>query len=270
MLNAGQPGFVNAPVTKAAVVCVLLVTLFASIAGAHGALRLAGAAAARQPHRLLTHHLLFSSPGELLFGVTLLYFFRQAERHAGSSRTAAFLAAAAALHTALSLLLAAALPPRLAPAPGPYGLLLPLFVRFFLETPAIYTFSVFHAIPLSDKSFPYLLLLQLLLSNFPPSLPSALSGTITGLALRLPPLSTLDTPAPLSRFAASYLLPWMDTAPRPRRSRRRAPPAAPPRDHVNETQVAALTAMGFSREQAVAALTSSGGDVQAATDRLLR
>jgi membrane associated rhomboid family serine protease len=262
---------VNAPVTKALVVLTLSTTLFASIAGTHARLSLGGALALLQPHRLVTHNLLFSTPGELLFGITLLYFFRQSERQTSSSRAFAFLAAAAAVHTALALLLSVLLPPALAPSPGPYGLLLPLFTRYFFDTPKIYSFTLFSHVPLSDKSFPYLLLFQLLASGAPSSLPAALSGLLAGLALRLPPLAALDCPAPITRFAAARILPWMDTAPRPAR-RTRAPTAARlerPRPQVDEGGVAVLTGMGFSREQAVGALAQTGGDVQAATHRLI-
>jgi membrane associated rhomboid family serine protease len=271
---------VNAPVTKALVIGVLCTTLFASISGTHARLSLSGASAQLQPHRVLTHHLLFSTPGELLFGITLLYFFRQAERQWSSSRTAALFAAAAALHTAFTLALALALPsagPH--PAPGPYGLLLPLFIRYFFDTPKIYSVTLLSHVPLSDKSFPYLLLAQLLLSGLPDSLLSALSAAIAGLILRLPCVAAaLDCPPALSALCARHILPWMDTAPRARPSNRRRRPAgataplapAAVRPQVDEAGVATLTGMGFTREQAIGALAQSGGDVQAAADRLLQ
>ncbi len=41
-----------------------------------------------QAWRLVTHNFVLSTPGELLFGVVLLYYFRQFERHLGSARYA--------------------------------------------------------------------------------------------------------------------------------------------------------------------------------------
>jgi len=36
--------------------------------------------------RLLTHHFFFSSPGEMLFGLILIYYFRLFERQMGSAK----------------------------------------------------------------------------------------------------------------------------------------------------------------------------------------
>lgn len=266
---------------------VVTTTIFASIAGTRERLSLRAGRLGWEPWRLFTHNFFFTTPGELLFGIILLYFFRQTERQIGSSRYFAFLTAAAAIHTAFILLMDFALPAAFPASPGPYALLGAQLVWYFFETPRIYDFTLLHSVSLSDKSFPYLLAFQLLLSGLPRSSLSFMSGLVCGLFLRFPALAAhLDTPSSVASFAARHILPWMDTAPRPRPTRRRrtgggsagvgergtrraSPNATPALPVADEAHVAALTAMGFSREQAVAALVQESNDVQRATERLL-
>jgi membrane associated rhomboid family serine protease len=291
-------------VTKALVIGVVFVSLLASIAGNHAALTLQAAPVLLRGEvwRLLTHSLLFSTPGELLFGTILLYYFRQFERHLSSSRFFALVAASSSIYTAV-LLAVSAVYPAVPAAPGPYAPLAACILHFFLETPPLYTFTLFSLAPLSDKAFTYLLSTQLLLSALPASLLPSAIGLVAAFALRVPPLAeSLDTPQPLVALASRILLPLLDTAPRAhssRRSRRQshrtaaaaaadgggggvgvgagAGAGAIPAQEApggaqlaTEQNVQAITAMGFSREQAQDALAQSGNDIQRATDRLLR
>lgn len=297
MLSAGQAGFANAPVTKAVICAVVVTTLFGSIIGSQKRLVLSlGAVASGQIWRLVTHHFVFSTPGELLFGVTLLYYFRQHERQMGSSRYFALAAFAGALHTAALCAAHFALPataPR--PASGPYSLIFAALVRFAFDTPAIYVFRLAGALALSDKTFPYLLALQLTLSAPARSLLPVATATIAGLAARVPVLANrLDAPRPLIDLASVTLLPLLNTTPvsaphtTPRRMRTArgatAPGTAPPSDFANNppmpsvaeraasltgAHIDTLISMGFSRERSINALLRAGDDVQLATERLL-
>jgi membrane associated rhomboid family serine protease len=215
-------------VTKAILISVVSTTLFASIAGTHSKLALNAWSVIHhgEAWRLVTHNFLFATPGELLFGVVLLYFLRQFERQMGSSRFFAFVMFSAGLYTAEMFLIDLAIGRRVVLSSGPYAFIFASMVRFFFETPKIYEFQLFGSMSLSDKSFPYLLALQLILSSIPQSLFSLGCGIVGGLLLRLPVLQPyVQTPTPLVSLASTTILPFMDTAPtnsnRTRRSSRR-------------------------------------------------
>ncbi len=299
MLNAGQPGFVNAPVTKLVVGVVVIATLFGSILGSQKRLVLSMDAVFKygQVWRLATHNFVFSTPGELLFGVVLLYYFRQFERQMGSSRFAALATFVAAFHTAGLCLFHFLLPSSTpSPASGPYALVFACLVRFAFDTPALYVFQIVGSLSLSDKTFPYILALQLALSAPARSLPPMLTATMAGLAARIPFIAQrLDTPKVLVNLFSSTLLPLLNTAPPPSRilpsqrtRQRRGRPnqgetnaAAAERDEarpistveaqasVSGAHIDTLIAMGFSRQSSIAALLRANDDVQMATEQLL-
>lgn len=299
MLNAGQPGFVNAPVTKFVIGVVVVATLFGSILGSQKRLVLSMDAVIKhgQLWRLATHNFVFSTPGELLFGVVLLYYFRQFERQMGSSRFAALATFTASLHTlgllVFHLLLPSSLP---RPASGPYALVFACLVRFAFETPALYVFQLVGSLSLTDKTFPYLLALQLVLSDPARSLPPILTATVAGLAARIPFIAhRLDTPKVLVNFSSSTLLPLLNTAPPPsrmmpgrrirqrrdhvargtanadgeRRDESRPISTAEAQASVSGAHIDTLIAMGFSRQRSISALLRSNDDVQMATEQLL-
>lgn len=298
---------VNAPVTKAVVVAVIATTLFTSIIGVRDrfGIRADAVLFRYEAWRLLTHNFLFSTPGELLFGIVLLYYFRQFERQMGSSRFFAFVIVGFLMYTSLLIATDLLLPSQIFLSSGPYAFIFSAFVQFYFETPKIYEFQLFGAVPLSDKSFPYMLAIQLVVSGLPGSFFCFLCAIVTGGILRLPAISrNLQTPPALVSFASHRLLPLMDTAAAtpPRSSRRRrervvsnaAHPSAAGESisrrenaqssHLNSTapgghdddqnqplehQIGAITAIGFTREQAIEALAQTGNDVQRAAERLL-
>lgn len=282
MLNAGPSGFVNAPLTKAILTSVVTLTLFASISGTHQSLTLPS------PHGFLTHNLVFSTPGELLFGAALLYFFRHTERLLSTPHVTALLFTSALLHALLALILPPFLPSFPLPASGPYALLAPLLLHHALETPPLYTFSLLPGgtLAFSDKIFPALLAAQLGIANLPTSLPSLISASLVALILRAPFVArNLRCPAFVSRLAETWVLPWMDTAPRMRRRGsgargagrvrvQRTGQAVSESDNegpaVDDDAVDTIVGMGFERDQVRRALQETGGDVAAATERLLR
>lgn len=279
MLNAGHPGFVHAPVTKAVIALVVLSTVFGSIIGSQTrlTLRLPEIINNLQLWRLFTHNFVFTTPGELLFGVVLLYFFRQFERQMGSSRYAAFALVTASIHT-FALCIAQLLSPSLLPASGPYALVFSCLVHFFFETPKIYHFQLLGALEFSDKSFAYLLAVQLTCSDPPRSLLSFAAALAAGLAYRLPGVREhADFPDSVVAACSSYVLPLLATNQRTStRSRRQyermrtGGAVVREREHaVSEDNVETLVAMGFSREQSVAALQRNHDDVHRATEQLL-
>lgn len=285
MLNAGESGFVNAPVTKVVVVLVVVLTLFGSILGSHTRLVLSlPALLDGQVWRLLTQHFVFSTPGELLFGIVLLYYFRQFERQMGSARYAALFVFCTILQTAALVAAHALLPPQLPrPAPGPYALVFAGLIRFAFETPPLYNFQILGSLTFSDKAFPYLLALQLALSAPVRSFVPVASAVLAGLLARIPPLaSMLTTPKPIVDICSATLLPLLGTIPprtRALRRRRAAAGGGPARNApvntaeaqraVSGVNIDTLISMGFSRQAAIDALLRCNDDVQMATEQLL-
>lgn len=308
MLNAGQPGFVNSPVTKTIIASVILATVFGSIIESQSRLTLHmdSVIEGKQVWRLLTHNFVFTTPGELLFGIVLLYFFRQFERQLGSSRYAAFALVTSTLYTAVLAGLQVA-QPLLMPASGPYALIFACVVHFFFETPKVYHFQVLGALDLSDKTFAYMLAVQLVFSAPPRSLLSCAAALLAGVVCRVPIVRDhMDMPEALVAFCSTYVLPLLGTQPRPSSSRRsrstphaRAAQAAaadggvdgeasaqgerelqeaqeaqmlqsPSPPPVSGEHISTLVAMGFSRDQATIALHRAHDDVQVATEVLLQ
>lgn len=299
MISAGQPGFLHAPVSKAIITTVVLATVFGSIIGSQTrlTLRISEITTHFQIWRLFTHNFVFTTPGELLFGVVLLYFFRQFERQLGSSRFAAFAFITTCIYTILLVslqlflstsILTADVASALTPASGPYALIFASVVFFFFETPKIYHFQILGALELSDKFFPYLLTVQLICSSPPRSLISCAAALISGLLYRFPGVrENADTPEPIVSFCSRFLLPWIRTSSRPETTRGRITILSDsqnsgPRGRstsistesndavpISESNVDTLIQMGFSQEQSISALVRSQDDVQRATDMLL-
>lgn len=303
MLNAGQPGFVHAPVTKVIVGLVVFSTIFSSIVASRRRMTLDAQSLkeALQPWRFFTHQILFMTPGELLFGVVLLYSFRQQERVIGSSRFAAFVLVSCMMYTILlssALLLYPSSQSLPSPAPGPYAIIFACLLHFAFETPRIYHFQLFGFAHLSDKALTYFILFQFLLSHRPHSYISSVFALAVGLIMRLPPFNQLpDFPQPMVEFFSNCVLPYVASpppAPHPRRRSRHATnpviishgntsdrnagnadngnlnDSAAETADITSAHVDTLVSMGFSQNDAVRALRRTQDDLQVATELLLR
>ncbi|KAI3426075.1 hypothetical protein D9Q98_008043 [Chlorella vulgaris] len=175
-MNAGPGGFRGAPVTKG----LLLGTLSTSI------IIQASKAVRRRPPLLVslfTHAFAFRNPGELLFGASLLYFYRIFERQWGSAKYGSFVATTCCVAYALEAAASSGLGWR--SASGPFPLVFAnLLSNFVLLVPPMHQFTVF-GIKMTDKSFIYLASIQLLLSAAPGSLVAGGAGLLAGLLYRL-------------------------------------------------------------------------------------
>lgn len=236
--------------------------------------------------RLFTHNFVFTTPGELLFGMVLIYYFRQFERQLGSSRFAAFAIITAIIYTTILASLQVLLP-SLSPASGPYSLVFASLVFFFFETPKLYRFEVLGAVEFSDKAFVYLMAMQLMISSPLRSLISFGAALFSGIVYRIPLIrDNADLPDFLVSFCSRYVLPLLGTdrllTPRARfrrgddhasaHHRRLGAAADPPRQTTtpqSETSLDVLVSMGFSEQQAATALERSHHDLQRATELLL-
>lgn len=132
-MDAGPSGFRNAPLTKAIVLTVSTTSL----------LWLTGVL---KPHRRPSKLLLsvaFPQTGSLIFGLALLYQFRNLERQAGTSKHGALVAMGLAVQW-LATLFGTQMPS------GPFSLIFACLTLFLLETPAMQHFSVF-GVRLTEK-----------------------------------------------------------------------------------------------------------------------
>lgn len=98
---------------------------------------------------LFTRAFAFRNPGELLFGASLLYFYRLFERQWGSAKYSSFVAVACGLAYALEAAAGAAL--ALPAAQGPFPLVFAnLAANFVLLVPPTHRFTVF-GLKMTDK-----------------------------------------------------------------------------------------------------------------------
>lgn len=174
-MNAGPSGFRGAPVTKG----LLLATVSTSVI-------LQASKARRRPPLLIslfTRAFAFRNPGELLFGASLLYFYRLFERQWGSAKYGSFVATACGLAYALEAAVGAAL--ALPAAQGPFPLIFAnLAANFVVLVPPLHRFTVF-GLKLTDKAFIYLASIQLLFSAPPATVLAGGCGLLAGLLYRL-------------------------------------------------------------------------------------
>jgi len=299
MLSLGPSGFSNAPISKGILILVTTGSLLASIFKIkYVELEFSGLFEKYQIYRFITSQFVFSHTGEMLFGMFLLYFFRLFERQMGSSKfgSFAFLSFLLSLFTELILLLI--FRPKDITS-GPYGFIFAMFVLYFFDIPVSVRSRV-AGFNVTDKSFIYLLGIQLLLSKFPLSLIAGVSGILSGFGYRFDiiGLRKFEFPNFVKRFCERFILPFL-LSPEIQTTRTRfsssgqlgariqAPgtllgqqnldqralfnsslfptttspiPLAPREEDINT-----LTSMGFSRNDVIQALTQSNNDLHFAT-----
>ncbi|CAI2726057.1 unnamed protein product [Schistosoma spindalis] len=132
--------------------------------------------------RLAFCQLPFLSTKDLICGGLLLYYFRIFERRYGSRKFLSFLFYCAATTTFVELLMAFILRKlnfslHILPS-GPFNLIFPLFVPYFLDIPWVPVAHVMK-IPITGKSFPYIFGFEIAMTS-PESLFVCICGLITG------------------------------------------------------------------------------------------
>lgn len=140
--------------------------------------------------RVVVSKLIFPDPKNTLLALFLLYFFRVFERRYGSLKYSSTLLLSWTIGVSLELVLTPML--GLPFSLGPLPLIIPLFVPFFLHIPLVSSAS-FGPVPLSTKSLPYLLGIQLSLSSAS-SLISSVTSLLAGMVVHCTPLSSWRLP----------------------------------------------------------------------------
>jgi len=177
--------------------------------------------------RLLVHQLAFSNSSDLFVAELALYNVAvHIERQFGSVKFASFALVSTLLSITLefvSLLLFHRVGLNYIPS-GPSALLFSLLYQHSRIVPSVYNFRIF-GVPLNNKSFTYLLALQLAISHLPGSLAAAMIGILTGQIYRsdLSNLKSYRLPPSVVRFSTRFLLPLIGSTRAPRRSNRARP-----------------------------------------------
>jgi len=218
MMNSGPSGFHNAPLSKAILFLTGSFSVGASVLKLQHLLDFTDLSSILSKYpawRLITNHFFFASPGELLFGLLLIYYFRLFERQMGTVKFGGFTFVTLAIATMTQIALYV-VSPTTKISSGPYSLLFACFVLFFSDVPSTYRFHLC-GIPASDKLFVYILALQLLLSNSTNSVFSGICGIIAGLAYKSETLglNKWKLPSIVNHFCRRFLLPILESTTRP-------------------------------------------------------
>lgn len=306
MLHAGPSGFQNAPITKSIMIMTGFFSVGASMMKIQNQLDfpdLASIILEYQPWRLVTSHFFFISPGELLFGLILIYYFRLFERQMGSAKFGGY---TFSIFTLSSLLQIAShvLFSSVKFIPGPYSFIFASFILYYSQIPSTYRFRI-AGISATDKLFTYILGLQLFFSNSPYSMYSSLCGIISGVIYQFDPLGLkrFRLPSFINNFCKKWILPLIQSPRRPQNRPIPLPNAASGRSAAianlfqqqmpfgqgysdqllprnapfggqvlqppSDESIEMLTNMGFSRQAALEALARCDNNVEMATHILL-
>ncbi|KAF8558719.1 hypothetical protein OG21DRAFT_1503672 [Imleria badia] len=171
--------------------------------------------------RLATHHVAFSSSSDLLLGELLLYSVGiNIERQFGSVKFASFAIVSTLMSTILefsSLILLHRIGINHIPS-GPTALVFSILYQWYRLVPSAYQFRIF-GVPLSNKSFTYILASQLALGHVPGSSTVACVGLLVGFIYRseLINIKTWRVSPAVIRFSMRYLLPLIGSTRPPRR-----------------------------------------------------
>jgi len=182
--------------------------------------------------RLFLHHSAFSSSSDVFIAELLLYNAGvEIERQFGSVKFASFALVATLTSIILefiSLLLFSRLGLNYIPS-GPSALIFAILYQYWRLIPSAYEFRIF-GLSLSNKSFVYVLGLQLAVSYMPGSIAVALIGILSGQIYRseLAGLKFYRLPPSLVRMSNRLLLPLIGSTRPPRRSNRALPDEATP------------------------------------------
>lgn len=134
---------------------------------------------------------------------------------------------------------------------GPSTLVFSILYQYFRIVPSAYQFRIF-GVPLSNKSFTYILATQLALGHLPGSAAAALIGILAGQIYRseLANLKSYRIPLSVVHFSARFLLPLIGSTRPPRRLNRALP-------DESRTALANLSSANQDQEQNEEVITTA-------------
>jgi len=121
---------------------------------------------------------------------------------------------------------------------GPTAVVFSILYQWYRLVPPAYHFRIF-GIPLSNKSFTYILASQLALGHVPGSLTSACVGLLVGVIYRseLVNIKTWRVSPAVIRFSMRFLLPLVGSTRPPRRLNRARPDRQEPTDELDNEEI---------------------------------
>ncbi|KAG4034952.1 hypothetical protein MFRU_002g03010 [Monilinia fructicola] len=196
-------GFTDVPVTRSLVYGIVATSFLASITDSKHLFYIQADPHLLRYHqlwRMFTYQLCYTNSTEVFFGAITYYNMRVVERLWGSRRFASFLLISFCFTSIISPILLVLLRPlslyaiNYLPA-GPTALIFAILAQYHAVIPHQYKYKVaatsapmtednFVGVTFSDKSYIYLLAIQLGLSQFPGSVISAVVGWIIGYCWR--------------------------------------------------------------------------------------
>ncbi|KZT29415.1 hypothetical protein NEOLEDRAFT_1085321 [Neolentinus lepideus HHB14362 ss-1] len=217
--------FEHAPVTKGLMLGCALASIIAGVFDLKHYLHLQLIPHLSRSHqywRLFVHHIAYSNSSDLFLAEIILYSVSvNVERAFGSVKFASFAVLSTLVATILeflSLLLFHRFGLNYIPS-GPTALIFSILYQYSRLIPSVYQFRIF-GVPLSNKSYTYLLAVQLAILHYPSSLLVALIGILVGQVYRsdLANLKSYRLPLIVVRLASRYVLPLIGSTRAPRRS----------------------------------------------------
>jgi len=228
MLSSGPSGFHNAPLSKFILLFSSSFSILSSILTIRDTLSFVDLNSLVETtsssttllmkilpfFKIITTHLFFSTHSELLFGILLIYYWRNFERQMGTAKFASFSFLSFMLSGLVQLSLYSVFPHLKNQTTGPYPFIFACFVQFYFDIPATYRFRLC-GINANDKLFAYILGAQLLMSNYPSSALCGLYGILSGLVYRSDTLrmNRLRFPAIVNSFCRRFILPLLQSPP---------------------------------------------------------
>ncbi|KAI9306518.1 hypothetical protein BJ944DRAFT_263446 [Cunninghamella echinulata] len=222
MSFTGPAGFYNAPVTKLLVVIIGTLSTLGSILKWKPYFHLQLVPHITIHHqfwRLLTCQIAFTSSGDVFFGTMIIYAMRIIERYFGSSKYAAFIFVIINISTLLevgALVTGIKFGLRYIPG-GPYALLFAMLYQYHRLVPVLYRFRIF-GITFNNKSFLYMLSLQIFISQGVNTIIPCICGLLSGALYRsnISNIKQWRFPSKLQSISLKYLQPVLATPPIPR------------------------------------------------------
>jgi len=158
--------------------------------------------------RFIASKLIFPDTRSTILALFLIYFFRVFERRSGSLRFSSNILFSWTLGMSMEILGNLVLPDNWSPllSTGPLHLFLPFFIPYYLHVP-ITASTYFGPIPISSKSMPYLLGLQISLNN-PSTIVSSLSSMLVGCIVHCTSLGKASLPRSFGKIS-KYLSGWL-------------------------------------------------------------
>lgn len=219
-MGGGPQGFYKAPVSKA---LLSIITLAGVVSYALNRNRRG------RPQfsvmRPFTAPFTFGSPAELVVGLILLYTFRQFERYMGSNRFSLLALFSSVMGASMEVAASAVFPSLGQLASGPYAFIFSLFILYHRSIPKLHPrYISVCGVTFSDKTFTYILGLQLMCNGGWNSAVPAFAGLASGLAFTSEalPFRNWTIPSVIANPCRTICMPLLASAPPGEAQRQRA------------------------------------------------